>query len=388
MHPNAYPCPNEKTSALRPSLFTCRMKRREMEAIVALTARLIAFRTTHDRPDEIDRCAAFVAEFVEQAGLRCERLRCNGVPSVLVAPRPAEAPVLLMSHIDVVAAPEALFTPQIRDGRLYGRGSIDDKYAVALSLILLRDAFRNLRQRGGTQADLPFGVLITGDEEIGGRNGADYALGQVRGRFCIALDGGSVDKIVVKEKGLVRLRLICHGRSAHGARPWLGENAIEKLIAAWRRIRADFDVRAPEHWHRTVNFSRIHAGDSPNQVPDRAEATLDIRFTETDDMEALLANWRRDLDAEIVVESRGAVFDAGASPDLDRLCRAAPGAALTREHGASDARYLAAHGWTGVVWGADGEMSQHAEDEHLVIDSLKVLHDRLERFLLASPQWP
>jgi succinyl-diaminopimelate desuccinylase len=348
-----------------------------MDDVVDLTAELIGFHTTHDRPEEIQRCAAFIVDWLARFDLAAVRLTRNGVPSILVTPHPGEAPVLLMSHIDVVAAPEALFTPQIRDGRLYGRGSIDDKYAAALSMVLLRD-WRRRKQR---QEDLPFGVLITGDEEIGGHNGADYALGQVRGRFCIALDGGSLDEIVVKEKGLLRLRLVCRGRSAHGARPWLGDNAIEKLMGAWRRIAADFDLSAPDHWHRTVNFSQVRAGDSPNQVPDRAEATLDIRFTESDDIDALLAAWGRDIDAELVVVGRGEVFDAGASPELDLLCQTAPEARLTREHGASDARYLAAHGWTGVVWGADGEMSQHGENEHLVIESLKTLSHRLDRFL-------
>ena len=347
----------------------------ETPDILDLTADLIRFRSTHDRPGEIRRCADHIAQWLAAAGLHGDRLDHGGVPSVLITPRPGEAPALLMSHIDVVAAPDALFDPQIRNGRLYGRGSIDDKYAVALSLILLRDW-----RRRHAQADLPFGVLITGDEEVGGRNGADFALGQVSGRFCIALDGGSGDEIVVQEKGLVRLKLVCRGRSAHGARPWLGDNAIEKLMAAYRRIAADFHQSAPDHWHRTVNFSQVRAGDSPNQVPDRAEAILDIRFTEVDDIDTLLADWGREIDAELIVVGRGAVFDAGPSAELDLLRRTVPEARLVREHGASDARHLAAHGWTGIVWGADGEMSQHSEDEHVVIASLATLYHRLNRF--------
>jgi succinyl-diaminopimelate desuccinylase len=348
-----------------------------MDDIVALTRQLIQFRTTHDRPGEIQRCAEFIAAWLDSAGIAFTRLERAGVPSVLATPRPGEAPVLLMSHIDVVAAPESLFTPRIQNGRLYGRGSIDDKYAAALSLVLMR----NWVQRRGNQADLPFGILITGDEEVGGRNGADYALGKVRGRFCIALDGGRCDEIVVQEKGLIRLRLVCRGRSAHGARPWLGDNAIDKLLRAYRRIGADFQQTAPDHWHRTVNFSQVQAGRSPNQVPDLAEGILDIRFTEVDDMDTLLAGWRRDTDAELEIVSRAPVFDAGPCPELDLLRRTVPEARLVREHGASDARFLAAHGWTGVVWGADGEMSQHGDNEHVVLESLDVLYRRLDRFL-------
>ncbi|NIU59932.1 MAG: peptidase dimerization domain-containing protein, partial [Phycisphaerae bacterium] len=78
--------------------------------------------------------------------------------------------------------------------------------------------------------DLQFGVMITADEEIGGANGARQALKEIKAEFCIALDGGGLNKIVIKEKGIVKLKLIARGKTAHGARPWLGENAIENLI--------------------------------------------------------------------------------------------------------------------------------------------------------------
>jgi len=60
------------------------------------------------------------------------------------------------------------------------------------------------------------------DEEIGGHDGAQAALAQLKADFAIALDGGNLRKIVVKEKGILRLKLISRGKTAHGARPWLG----------------------------------------------------------------------------------------------------------------------------------------------------------------------
>ena len=86
----------------------------------------------------------------------------------------------------------------------------------------------------------------------------------------------------------MRLKLIGRGKTAHGARPWLGENAIENLIADYFKIKRHFELTAPGHWHRTLNFSRIQAGKAVNQVPDYAEALFDIRFTENDDMEAVV----------------------------------------------------------------------------------------------------
>jgi succinyl-diaminopimelate desuccinylase len=352
----------------------------EIEEIVALTQSLIRFPSTAARPDQIRECADFICAYLAQHDIRFERLEHNGVPTIAALPGADFAPVLLMAHFDVVAAPEPLFTPRVENGRLYGRGSIDDKYAAALSLVMLKNELSRLKAQGQGQADLPFGILLTGDEEVGGINGAQHALSRLRTDFCIALDGGSPKRIVVKEKGVMRLKLTGRGKTAHGARPWLGTNAIEALVADYRKIRAFFQTETPNHWHRTLNWGIVRAGESVNQVPDVAEAWLDIRFTDADDMDALVEEMRAAIDGEIEIQERWPLFTSGDSPYLGLLQQAA-GAELVFEHGASDARFLSSYGMAGVVWGADGEMSQHSADEHVVIESIRQVHDALAAFL-------
>jgi succinyl-diaminopimelate desuccinylase len=349
--------------------------------LVGLTADLIGFPSMHSRPEEIGRCMDYIQAWLERHGIAARRLEQNGVPTLLVLPPAGRVPLLLMSHIDVVDAPEALFAPRIENGRLFGRGAIDDKYAAALSMVLVRDALAELRRRGRTPAELPCGLLISGDEEIGGHNGARAALGGLSADFAIALDGGRPDKIVVREKGILRLKLTARGRTAHGARPWLGENAIDALIADVALIRRHFPSLDPDHWERTLNFSRIQAGKAVNQVPDHAEALFDIRYTENDDMEAVVAAIRREIRGEVEVVEREPLFHGGASPHLDRLRELAGRPELGREHGASDARFLSEFGIPGIVWGADGEESAHAPDERLVLDSLFRLHRVLAEFI-------
>ena len=70
--------------------------------------------------------------------------------------------------------------------------------------------------------------------------------------------------------------------------------------------------------------------------------------------------------------------------DLDLLLQIATDSEVGFEHGASDARFLSAHGIKGIVWGADGDMSQHSADEHINIDSLHKLYDLLEAFINQS----
>ena len=235
-----------------------------MQEIIELTRKLIGFKTMHKTPEEINRCASFIEQWFVKEKIHYRRLDFKNIPSILVMPDSGFAPVLLMSHIDVVEGPDELFNPHERDGNLYGRGSIDDKYAVALSMVLLKEHVQRLREKSRSRKALPFGILITGDEEIGGANGARKALKELKTDFCIALDGGVVEKVVIKEKGIVRLRMVSRGKTAHGARPWLGENAIEKLIADYHKLSEHFRVSQPDHWNRTLNFSRIQAGKSIN----------------------------------------------------------------------------------------------------------------------------
>jgi succinyl-diaminopimelate desuccinylase len=355
-----------------------------VEEVIHLTKDLIRFKSMHSNPQEITRCADFIEGYLGDEGVNYRRLECDGIPSILALPQSGFVPILFMSHIDVVEGPDELFIPVEKDGKLFGRGSLDDKYAVALSLVLLKAHLENLRKENKGQEDLPFGILITGDEEIGGFNGAKRALQEVKADFCIALDGGGVHKIVVKEKGFLRLKLISQGKAAHGARPWLGENAIEKLIDDYMKLRTYFEQSTPDHWHRTSNFSIIHAGQSHNQVPDYAEAFFDIRYTENDNIDELIETMQSNIQGDLVVEKKEPLFFGGDSPYLELILDIAKNTKVGFEHGASDARFLVEHGIKGIVWGADGDQSQHSQEEHVNIESVHTLYRVIDDFVKIS----
>ena len=352
-----------------------------MQEVVNLTQDLIRFKTMHSQPDAIAQCIAFIEDYLRQHGLAFTRIEHNGYPSLLVMP--GDAPtvdVLLMAHIDVVDAAAPLFEPEIRDGKLYGRGAVDDKYAAALCLVLAKNHLARLKARGRSQQDLPFGVMITSDEEVGGHDGVGQVAKTVTPEFCIALDGGTPQKIVVKEKGLLTLKMIAGGKAAHGSRPWLGENAVDNLIADYARLKTRFETPTAGSWCKTMNLSIIRAGSSFNQVPDRAEAIFDIRFTENEDPDHLFDELQAAVHSKLEVMQKEPMFLGGRSPHLDRLLALAPDAAIGFEHGASDARFFSDKGVSGIIWGADGDHSAHAVDEHVNIDSIGKIYDVLDRF--------
>ncbi|MBN2123808.1 MAG: M20/M25/M40 family metallo-hydrolase [Deltaproteobacteria bacterium] len=356
-----------------------------MEEILKITRQLIGYKTMQSHPGEIARCADFIGEYMNRHAIPYGRVDYEGIPSIAACGTKGRVPVLLMSHLDVVDGPDELFEPREEEGRLYGRGSLDDKYAVALSMVLMREHLDAIRRSGGDPEDPSIGILITGDEEVGGHRGAERALERVRTDFCIALDGGGLNKIVIKEKGILRLKLIARGKTAHGARPWLGENAIENLIRDYGIMREFFLDSTPEHWHRTMNFSVVRAGKALNQVPDYAEALFDIRYTEQDDLDYLLEKIGERIGGELLVEAREPLFEGGDSPYLDLLLETAKGTSVGFEHGASDARFLSDHGIPGIVWGADGDHSAHSDREHVEIDSIRRLHGILKEFMERIP---
>ena len=256
-----------------------------MIEIIDLTKDLVQFKTMHSKPDEIHRCAAFIEQYLNTWDVTYRRLDYHNTPAILVLPQHGIAPLLLMSHIDVVDAPDKLFRPVMQDGKLYGRGCFDDKYAVALSLVLLKNNLQQLRKQGRGQKELPVGILITSDEETGGFNGAKKTLVDIQTDFCIVLDGGNIEKIVVKEKGVARVKLMCRVKMNSGSKPWRGKNAVEKLMDDIAKWETYFVKSAPENPHRAVVRNSIRSEKSRHGVSEFAEARLEIRYTEADDLD-------------------------------------------------------------------------------------------------------
>ncbi|TQR88424.1 dipeptidase [Mycobacterium hodleri] len=138
--------------------------RADLEALV----RIESVWADHGRRDEVHRTAEMVSKLLSEAGFDDIRTVSEGGAPAVIARRPAPegAPtVLLYAHHDVQPEGDvskwasAPFEPTERDGRLYGRGTADDKAGIATHLAAIR-AF---------DGDLPVGVtvFVEGEEESG-----------------------------------------------------------------------------------------------------------------------------------------------------------------------------------------------------------------------------
>ncbi len=316
--------------------------------IASLLGTLIAFRSVDGEHEEKQKIAAFAADWLEAKGIPVEFHPHAAAPSLVVNLPGNGEPLLFLAHLDVVPAPDHMFTMLREGNRCFGRGVIDDKGPAAILLLLLAELM-TWQQRPAVRA-----VFAT-DEEIGSRDGVIRLLEMKKltpARAVIALDGGSEDTVVIREKGVCHFLLIAKGTSVHNSRPWEGDNAVEKIWRVYDRIKkalAVADTSDPLHWHETVSIGMIEGGEFVNQVPDHAVAKIDIRFTEHYSSKSMRELLDAQLEDGVTIEGigTGECFKTDASHPLLASYMAAMGKqgmnmTTCSEHGATDARFFAA----------------------------------------------
>jgi succinyl-diaminopimelate desuccinylase len=356
--------------------------------LVRLTRDLVLIESTDSRPDERARCFQLINNHLEGLdGIRLLDHHCGDYASLLALPDGIDEPdVLLCAHLDVVEHPEpGSYRSELRDGRIYGPGAGDMKGALAILLELFR-------KWHGRQARVSLGLVVTSDEEIGGDCGL-RSLVEDRGLRCgvaIIPDGGSLNEITSEEKGILHLELTANGRSAHAARPWLGENAIEKMVGALSRIGEKFStvpsIQADdEHWRPTCSATVISAdNDSFNRIPDIARATLDVRYPAPHERDEVLG-WIRDAmgpGIELRIEVAAEPTKLAPDPAFVKITAEVTGTTpeLVRACGGSDGRFLSRH-QISVLLSRPKVGNLHNPDEWIDIASMQTYHEICDRYL-------
>ena len=244
--------------------------------------KLVAFRSTADDVAATHQALDYVASFVAVRGMHVERYESNGHESLVATIKPGNKTpkVMLAAHLDVLPAPDELFELRKSGGKLYGRGVLDMKYAIASYLQIIDEQQDSLQ-------DLDFGLMITTDEELGGVDGVGQLVTEgYLPQVCVLPDGDDNWQIQLFSKGFLYIQLQAYGTPAHGSRPWLGDNAILPLMDAIRDIQALFVGQSTNT--PTLNVGKIQGGTAANQVADYAEALIDIRFNNHDEKQTIL----------------------------------------------------------------------------------------------------
>lgn len=290
--------------------------------------------------------------------------------------------IVLAAHLDVVPGSVDLFTLRDEGEKLYGRGVYDMKFAAACYLELLRTHADELKQ-------LNIGFLFTTDEEDGGFSSFDIMAAGFKPGVILLPDGGDSWHIEGRAKGLFGIEVTALGKTAHGSRPWEGDNALHRILNITSTIREEYPYR--NRSDSTVSITGIHGGESINQIPDSAKAMIDFRSFDNGEAKQFLDRLHVLADknnATVILRSKGdsVLFDPE-HPNVQSFLTAFEATtgkpvAYLDSYGGTDARYFAPEGIPCIIASPNGG-GRHADEEWILTDDLQKYYELLTNWLIA-----
>jgi acetylornithine deacetylase len=298
--------------------------------------------------------------------------------------------LMFCGHTDTVGVEgmDAPFSPEIRDGRLYGRGSQDMKAGVAAMI----DAARVVRDRRPRCGRLVLAAVI--DEEFASA-GADALVTEWRADAAVVTEPTDL-QIGVGHKGFAWLEIETLGRAAHGSRPKEGRDAILRMgrvLSALERLDRELQAREP---HPIMGTASLHAsiidgGRELSVYPDRCRLQMERRTvagesgeSALEEIEALLSALRNE-DPEFharahLVFSRPPYETPRAHGLIHRINALASAVHLAAEPTGmsfwTDAAVLGAAGVPTVLFGPGGA-GLHSREEYVRVGDVIACRDVL-----------
>lgn len=290
------------------------------DEIVDLCRELVRIPTVNPPGEAYAPCAQLLGRRLARRGFEVRYLRAEGEsgdserhPRVnVVARREGGGPgptVHVNGHIDVVPAGAGWTVDpwggEVRDGRVWGRGSCDMKGGIAAAVVAL-EALIDLCP------DHPGAVEFSGtvDEESGGFAGVAFLarqglLSRPRVDHVIISEPLNVDRVCIGHRGVWWAEIETGGRIAHGSMPFLGDSAIRHMGAFLDRLERElFPALAARRTRMpvvpeaarasTLNINSIHGGQPEGLdglpspcVADSCRIVLDRRFLVEETVESV-----------------------------------------------------------------------------------------------------
>lgn len=352
-----------------------------LQKIVSLTQKFIAMPSIPENKKVLEKILELALSELKEYTI--ERFERNGFKSALIyttQKRPKTFKVLLNGHLDVIPGKDAQYSPRIKGRRLYGVGSMDMKANVACLIMAFRDM--------ADKVNYPLGLQLVTDEEIGGFDGTKYQIEKgVRADFVLAGEPTNFD-IVHRAKGILWLKISAHGKTAHGAYPWRGDNAIWKMNKFLSVLKARYPIPKKETWATTVNLGKIETSNSAfNKIPDDCVIGLDIRYV-PEETDVIVKNIQRILPKgfQLNILCKESALSTDRHNEYIKMLEKAGRQVLKKKiflrgaQGSSDARHFARVKGAGIEFGPIGG-GIGSDQEWVDIPSLEKYYQILKVFL-------
>lgn len=345
-------------------------------------------------PGDVSEAMTVCAAPLEAAGFAVRLLaHDDGKPNLIATWGDETGPVLAFNaHLDVVpigderAWTHPPFGAVVDKGRVYGRGAGDDKASVTAQVMGALALARSGVPLGGQLV-----VTEVADEETTGA-GAIHVIEHAG----IGIDGvivgeQTLNTVAIGEKGTAGVEITVTGRTAHGALPWEGANAIEGMGYVIVALGQQLQPRLRERTHpyfkpSSASVNLIDGGVKANVVPDRCRIFVDRRLVPGEDPVATTAEIR-EIAAAAVAALPGIGVTVTQSPEQRASTMSDPEGALARGmlaaneylwlstaltgfSMATDGRHFAAAGVPTIIYGPGDPRLAHVPDEWVGIDEV------------------
>ncbi len=235
-----------------------------------------ALESPTDDKARVDAVGDYFARAAAEKGWRVEtdvEKTAGNAICITSHPEAAGVPVAFSGHMDTVHPVGSFGSPAVRreNGRLYGPGVTDCKGGVVAAFLAM-DAL----DACGFSAR-PLKLILQSDEETSSLQSAKHTVAFMleKARDCAAFLNcePQEDAVILARKGILRYRLVIHGKSVHSSECPNGVNALAEAAHKILELEKMKDTDG-----LTCSCNVIAAGDKANVVPALCTFVVDIRF--------------------------------------------------------------------------------------------------------------
>ena len=298
-----------------------------------------------------------------------------------------DAPLLVLAgHYDTVPA-QGNVPGRIDDGAVHGCGASDMKGGVAVLVELVRDLAAT------EPGPVDVALLLFGREEL------PPSFNPLPALFDACPLVHEADLAILLEPtdltvqagcvGALTARVTFHGVSGHAARPWLADNAIHRAVEGLGPVatheRREATI-AGLPFFEVVSVTRFEAGVADNVVPDRAVATLNLRYppdrspTEAEQLVHSLVP----TDASVEIVGNSPPGEVAVDAPLVQALLSGSGLAVEPKQAWTNVADFTSRGIPAVNFGPGATRYAHRRDELVEIRALEQAYLALRRLVLGQ----
>lgn len=385
------------------------------DELIEVLSKLVSINTADPPGENYDECAKFLSTYLEALAARVEIVQVSpeSLPRHPATGKPLSRPNVIAEmvgsekdpvlhfngHYDVVSAVGdwtfAPYKPEVKEGRLYGRGSADMKAGIAAMMVAAKALKLENINLAGT-----ISFSFVPDEENDGLAGAKFLTEQkrVRADYCIVGEpSGGID-FFNGHNGCLWLEVITYGKSAHSSSPWRGINAFDDMVEVIQEINTkikpsllhqediELDTSTASKTGAITLGGKVTTGDSPNVVPPQCTMTIDRRLVPGEGAQKVLGDFSSILKSlkkrnpkfkgDIKVLSQ---YEACVTPVESRLANTLSASLksitgktpeISLMTGGCDMRYFHAAGIPVVTYGPGDLLMAHQVDEYVEVGQM------------------